>query len=159
MIKLLTCQHNNVLATLQAGKCYVADRKGKNAKSAPVTYQRISEKLSEKTGITIKIPIFAWANLPGHDLNYSEEIIELTEGMIGPREDSVYLELLVPDKLCLHTRFYYFTDAIFYEMESDPEERDECLRLSYIDEIDIKDEVQTVIPYIDPSFIQKIYKH
>lgn len=145
-MKLITVQHENVLATLNCGNTYTADI-SRVSDNLIEPYKRMMSKYNYTSA-----PVFCGV------------VGRKTEFYGAKLEDTIILEIEVPDDLVNLQVYYDWSDVIFF-MEI-PEEWNGTISLEQfirdtlngVNTNDDKYAIQATIPYIKPEWLLNSYK-
>lgn len=166
---IMSFQHKSSLEQIKNSGRYFCPIDSEYSVETPKIYSYLRELIKNKTGIDSR-PIFGWSNLISYkaDKNGNHNPIKLDP----PSFDSIYSALQkvpfdgrdyyiyildVPENLIVHHEFYGFSS---YKVDEDFEMcTDEQIR-SFIfnDGFSCNDDVQTCFPYIDKSFVKRVYE-
>lgn len=125
-----------------------------NHENALPVYHKLFEDYNMKHKTNYNAFFWGFSKLLTNDLN---EAVNNASGMIGVPEDKRasknVLILEVPDKICLETDFYNFTDEIY--ANEYPDELSSIWNSIYMKR---ESERQVIFPYIDESMVLAVYK-
>lgn len=149
-MKVLTIQSKNLDLTFKENDNVFPNGNCNYPHAKPV-YERLFKEYNERKGTKYIGFFWAFSNLLTDDRN---EQIKRARGMIGmeSNKESKILILDIPDKLCLATDFYNFSDEIYaHEFPNE-------LKSVWNSIFDVRgnSETQVIFPYISKDMVVEV---
>ena len=166
---IMTFQHKSSLEQIKSTGRYYCQVDSSYKKETPKIYSYLQELIFERTGVDSR-PVFGWSNLISYTSD--ENGVFHSMDLFPPSFNSVHAALMkvpfdgednfmyileIPEDLVVHHDFFDFACFKTDEDEgvcSDLELRD----FIFNSEVSLDRDVQTCFPYIDKSFVKKVYE-